>query len=237
MSRTLIISDMHCPYHHPDAFAFLKALYEEWELDSVKCVGDLIDNHTTSFHPTEYGALSPQDEHYATKDALQELESMFPEMIISLGNHDIMNKRKAKDAGIILDAFKNYNELYELKGGWEWVDRHLYTMGNGKQCLLTHVVSSSLKNNAEKFSHCSIQGHLHGVLGVEYYADIEQLRWSMGVGCLVNNEMPAFKYAKGSVLRKAIIGCGVELDGTPIPIAMPMYDKGRKRGRWTGKLP
>jgi hypothetical protein len=46
---------------------------------------------------------------------------------------------------------------------------------------------------------------------ISYYADINQLRWSMSVGCLLDPNSPAARYASRSVLKRPILGCGVIL--------------------------
>jgi len=76
---------------------------------------------------------------------------------------------------------------------------------------MTHAISTATKNNAAKFSHNSIQGHHHSVFEISYYADMNQLRWSMTVGCLMDHNSPAARYASGSVLKRAILGTGVLL--------------------------
>ena len=46
----LVISDLHIPYHHKDAFAFLKAIKKEFKPDTVINIGDLLDFHAISMH-------------------------------------------------------------------------------------------------------------------------------------------------------------------------------------------
>ena len=46
----LVISDLHIPYHHPDAFAFLKALKTKYKFDHIVNIGDELDQHAISMH-------------------------------------------------------------------------------------------------------------------------------------------------------------------------------------------
>ena len=39
----LVISDLHIPYHHPQAFDFLKALKAKYKPDHVVNIGDELD--------------------------------------------------------------------------------------------------------------------------------------------------------------------------------------------------
>ena len=75
--------------------------------------------------------------------------------------------------------------------------------------LMTHSISANTKYNAARLSHNSIQGHHHSVFEISYYADANQLRWSMTVGCLLDPDSPAARYSSRAVLRRPILGCGV----------------------------
>ena len=75
--------------------------------------------------------------------------------------------------------------------------------------LMTHSVSSNTRNNAAKYSHNTVQGHHHSVFEISYYADMQQIRWSMSVGSLLDPHSPAARYAASNVLKRPILGCGV----------------------------
>lgn len=243
----LVMSDMHAPYHHPDTLAFYRAVRDEFGITVVKNVGDIVDNHMMSYHEYETDALGPREEFVEARKTLQQLERIFPEMTITLGNHCSLNQRKAKTAGIPADFLRDYNDLYGLEGGWSWVDDDLFDMRTGKSvsgaekaavdrpellCYMTHSISVNTRMNGSKFSHCSVQGHHHGEFAVAYYADQLQLRWSMSVGCTVNHKAPAMRYAAQNRTRKPIIGCGVILSGKPVLVPMTLG----RGGRWDKKL-
>ena len=63
MKNTLIISDTHFPYHHPDTFEFLAYAAEAYGCELIKHTGDMVDNHSASYHEIEYGTMSAQEEH------------------------------------------------------------------------------------------------------------------------------------------------------------------------------
>ena len=83
-SRVLTISDLHCPWEHPDAFAFLKALKKKIKPDFVLNLGDEADAHALSFHDTDSDLMSAGDELIATKKKLHKLEKIFPKMTLLL---------------------------------------------------------------------------------------------------------------------------------------------------------
>ena len=231
MKNTLIISDLHIPYHHQDAFEFLEALAYGYDCEVIKCTGDLVDNHAGSFHEIEYGVLSAKEEHTQAYDAVQELYRMFPKMDIVIGNHDAIPSRKAKAAGLPQDTIKSYNDLYDTK--WNWSDKHVFKLDKDNECLLVHTMSTSTLNNAAKHSHCSIQGHHHSSFGIEYFTDTNMIRWSITAGCLIDLHHPAFNYASGATMKRPVIGCAGIIEGTPRLFPMTLT----KKGRWNGIVP
>ena len=230
MKNTLIISDTHFPHHHPDTFDFLEALAWAYDIEIVKSVGDLIDNHNSSFHEIEYGTLSPKEEHEEAKECLQRLSGLFPDMTVVLGNHDIMTYRKAKAAGIPLEHLRSYNDLYGVN--WEWVDKEFFTVDKYTEVLMVHSMGANTLSNARNHSHSSIQGHHHGKYGIEYFGDTNMLRWSMSVGCLIDTSHPAFNYGSKATLNRPIIGCGGIIDNEPRLFKMQL----NKNGRWVGEV-
>jgi|DEB0MinimDraft_12_1074336.scaffolds.fasta_scaffold57253_2 hypothetical protein len=124
--NTLIISDMHMPYHHRDSLDFLWALHQEYAFERILNVGDIIDHHRGSYHESEPDAYDAETEYLLAKSAVQELEAMFPEMTITKGNHDILPERKLKTVGLPSSMLSDYNAIYGLKGGWTWTDQHKF---------------------------------------------------------------------------------------------------------------
>jgi len=231
MDNCIIISDIHAPYHHRDTLPFLETIKYAYDIQVAKNVGDIVDNHYSSFHPIEYGTLSGEEEHNRAKKFVQELHELFPEMTVSLGNHCQMTERKAKQANIPYDHIKSYNDMYEIDN-WIWTDKDYFKVDKYNSCLMVHSMSKSTLTNARSHSHHTVQGHHHGTFGIEYFADTEFLRWSMTVGCLIDTSSPAFNYSKGYTNNKPIIGVGAIIDDSPILIPMKLT----KSGRWDGSV-
>jgi hypothetical protein len=121
--NTLLVPDLHLPYQHPDAFDFLWALHTQYKFKRILNVGDIFDHHRPSYHESESDALNPEDEFRAAKAKAHELQSMFPDMTITEGNHDLILVRQAKTIGIPLAAICDANKTYDLKKSWRWVDQ------------------------------------------------------------------------------------------------------------------
>jgi len=141
--RALVISDTHAPYHHRDTLAFLKAAKKDLQLDTIYHVGDVVDNHYASYHESEYDAFSPAVELKKAREFCQELQSMFPIMKISEGNHDLLNKRKAKTAGLAECSLRSYNENFGTDDGWDWQESHFFEIGDSQPVLLPMVLKAN----------------------------------------------------------------------------------------------
>ena len=89
-NRILIISDLHIPYHHKDAFDFLRAVKKEYKPDRVINIGDLLDFHAINMHTHDPDLYSPGHELQISKTYVKELESIFPEVTEIDSNHSSM---------------------------------------------------------------------------------------------------------------------------------------------------
>jgi hypothetical protein len=124
--RWLVISDLHLPYQHRDAFEFLKEVYDAYECNAVLNVGDLYDHHAGSYHESEPDAYGPEEEYALSKKYAAELQGLFPNMIITNGNHCDIPKRKLKSAGLPSSMLSDYNQLYNTKDTWVWSDQYWF---------------------------------------------------------------------------------------------------------------
>ena len=93
--RILIISDLHIPYHHKDAYAFLTKIKEEYNPDFIVNIGDLLDFQAMSMHDHDPDLPSPGDELAQAKVYVKELEEIFPKVIEVESNHSSMVYRRA----------------------------------------------------------------------------------------------------------------------------------------------
>jgi len=176
--------------------------------DVVVCLGDLIDASTPSVHAHNPDMPSAGDELIQTKKAIKKLYKIFPEMTITMGNHDNRYLRHAFTAGIPSDVIKTYNDILGVGSGWQFVeetyiDNCRYLHGTG--CSKAHL-------NAFSSGVSHIQGHLHSQFSVEYRATKYNRVFGATVGCLVDNKALAFIYGK-PFRWKPILGCGIITDG------------------------
>lgn len=230
--RILIISDFHAPYNHIDSIRFLKALNDHVDPTRVISVGDEIDHHVISFHDSDPDLpFSPSGELEKAIERLSPLYDMFPRMDILESNHGSLVYRRGKHHGLPRTVFKSYREILEAPKGWKWHLDMDIKLPDGNSCYLTHGKSKNGRKLGESLSRCTIQGHFHTELKIEYHANHDGLYWSMIVGCLIDRDSLAYAYARSNLSRQ-IIGCAAVIDSQPRLFPMVL----NKKGRWCGKI-
>ena len=231
-SSVLVISDLHIPYHHQDAFEFLKALKKKYKPDLIVNIGDELDHHAISMHEHNPDLMSAGDELKQSKEYVRDLEKIFPRMTLVHSNHSSLVYRRALKYGLPKDYLKSYNEFLGVGDGWEWVDDLTVTLSDGSRCFFTHGISADILKVSAQYGMNSVQGHFHTKFSIGYFSNPDALIWGMQVGCLINQKSMAFDYAKNFKSR-FIVGCGMIIDGQPK--LMPMVLD--KDGRWNKTIP
>ena len=231
-NSVLVISDLHIPYHHQDAFDFLKALKKKYKPDMIVNIGDELDHHAISMHEHNPDLMSAGDELKNSRVYVRELEKIFPRMTLVHSNHSSLVYRRALKYGLPKDYLKSYNEFLGVGNGWKWVDDLTITLSDGSRCFFTHGISADVLKVSAQYGMNSVQGHFHTKFSIGYFSNPEALIWGMQVGCLINQKSMAFDYAKNFKSR-FIVGCGMIIDGQPK--LMPMVLD--KDGRWNRTIP
>ena len=231
-SSVLVISDLHIPYHHQDAFEFLKALKKKYKPDLIVNIGDELDHHAISMHEHNPDLMSAGDELKQSKEYVRDLEKIFPEMTLVHSNHSSLVYRRALKYGLPKDYLKSYNEFLGVGEGWKWVDDYTVTLSDGSRCFFTHGISADVLKVAAQYGMNTVQGHFHTKFSIGYFSNPDALIWGMQVGCLINQKSMAFDYAKNFKSR-FIVGCGMIIDGQPKLMPMVL----NKDGRWNKTIP
>jgi len=226
----LIISDLHVPYEHQDALAFLKAVKTKYKPNKIICIGDEVDYHALSFHDSDPNLPSAGDELLQAKVKLKAFYKLFPNVTLVDSNHGSMVWRKAMANGMPREMFKDYNELLEAPKGWVWVDDITLKLPDGTSCYFHHSRGNALKTG-QVYGMSHVCGHHHESFNINYWSTPERLSFAMTVGCLVDRKSLALAYAKNN-LKRQILGVGIIINGNPQLIPMRL----NKNGRWNKKL-
>jgi len=206
---------------HRHFLAFLKRIEKKHKCNQVVHLGDLVDNHSISYHEHDPDGWAPADEMRETDKVLKDWYKAFPKLKLCRGNHDCLPDRKGKTVGLPKRCFKSFREMWMLPDKWEddfshEIDGVLYEhcMGFGGK---TPHLSSAIANRQS-----TVIGHWHSIAGVEWTASEKDAIFGMAVGCGINRKAYAFAYGKDHS-KKPILACGVIDDGEePLPIKMKM---------------
>ena len=230
MSKILVIPDLHIPFQHKDAFAFLKAVKAKYKPTEVINLGDLEDWHSISMHDHDPNGLSAGAELEELRKQIKPLFKLFPKMKICTSNHGSLPFRRAFKYGLPSELIKSYKDILNAPKGWLWADH--WEVDN---IIFEHGdpftgVNAAIKA-AEQNMQSTVIGHVHSFAGIQYSANSRHLIFGFNCGCLIDREAYAFAYAK-KIKRKPILGCGIIINGVPTFIPMIL----NKKGRWNGKL-
>lgn len=227
MSRVGIIGDQHYPYHLEGYAQWCADIFDQWDVDTVVHIGDLIDHHGLSFHDSEPLLQGVTGEWIDAREQLQEVYDLFPNLTLIEGNHDLIPARQLRKIGMEPTIFmRPLKDIYEMPEGWEVedqieIDNVLYHHG--------HTASgvNGFRKDCEKRMRCTVSGHNHSNAGISATATDDNLVWGMAVGCGVDHKHMAFAYGK-NFANKPIIACGVVIDGEPHVEYMDLGSKVRR---------
>ncbi len=230
----IAVSDLQIPFHHPDAFDFLRAVKAKYYISprrtKVINQGDEVDQHGLGKWVKDPDGMSAGHEHKKSLDILKEYWEIFPEQDICISNHTWRIYRKAKEAGIPKAFIRDIYEFMGAPEGVRWAQNWIYN-----EVLFEHGENVSGVNaafNAAVQNGMSTSiGHQHLYGGVKFVQKATGLLFGLNTGCLIDINAYAFEYQTRARL-KPTLGCGVIIEkiGYFIPMIL------NKEGRWIGRL-
>lgn len=245
--RVLLISDLHAPYHHQDAYDFLEALSLKYKFDRIINLGDEMDYHFASFHTVEPEALGGQQELEEGRELMRKLEALFPEVDLVDSNHGSMAYRKAKEAGLPKHLIMPYRDAIfgELTAwgevhrpgnrghGWRWHPNLTIQLPQVGDLYIAHQIAADARNAVRRIHGNIAQGHFHTEFAIRYEeSPTKGLLFGISGGCLIDDRKVAFNYNKLTPARP-VIGCAAIIDGCPK--LFPMLRN--SDNRWIGVIP
>ena len=204
-SRILVIGDLHEPFSLDGYLKFCKDTYQEYNCNHVIFIGDIIDNHYSSYHETNADGLGGADELEYAINRIKKWYRAFPEADVIIGNHDRMIMRKAQTSSIPSKWIREYKDVLEVPNWW-FTDRIVY---DNVQYIHGEGGSAHVKCRADMMS--TVQGHLHTQCYTQFFVGAKFKIFGMQVGCGIDHDSYAMAYAKRG--KKPAIGCGVVIGG------------------------
>ena len=182
--------------------------------NQVIFIGDIIDNHYSSYHETDPDGLSGGDELEHAIRRISRWYKTFPKATVIIGNHDRMVMRKGQTANIPKKWIKSYKEVLEVSK-WQFVD-HLIQ----DNVLYQHGEGGTARTACKNHMMNIVQGHYHTQCYTEHYVGKNFRTFSVQTGCGINFSEYSFAYAKFG--KKPAIGCAVVLENGTLPINLLM---------------
>lgn len=226
----LAIGDLHCPFEHKDALAFLALVKKAVKPTRIVCLGDEMDAHALSEHDQDPDGLSAGQELETARKHLRPFYDLFPVVDVVESNHTSRPYRRAYKCGIPRELIRHYREFLRAPEEWNWhqrieIDGVVYEHGepySGAQAAIKCAMANFKP---------TVIGHVHSFAGIQFYANQERLLFGFNAGCLIDAKAYAFAYG-AKIKSKPIIGVGVVERGVPrfIPLLMD------RKGRWIGRL-
>ena len=213
-SNVLVIGDLHEPFCLEGYLEFCLDTYHHYKCTDVIFIGDIIDNHYSSYHETNADGLGGGDELELAVSKIAYWYKAFPESKVLIGNHDRMIMRKAQTSAIPSKWIKSYQDVLEVPN-WEFLERYVL---NDVQYIHGEAGTARTKCRADMMN--TVQGHLHTQCYIEHYVGAKYRIFGMQVGCGIDHESYAMAYAKAG--KKPAIACGVILNNGKTPINVMM---------------
>lgn len=202
--RILVIGDLHAPFVLDGYLEFCKDMYARYNCNQVIFIGDIIDNHYSSYHETDPDGMGGQDELNAAIEVVSKWANAFPKADVTIGNHDRIIMRKAFTSAIPKQWIKNYNDVLGTK--WNWVERIVYD-----DVQYVHGEGGTARSKSKADMMSTVQGHIHTQAYCEWSVGRNFKVFGMQVGCGVDSNAYAAAYARH--FKKQAIGCGVVIGG------------------------
>jgi metallophosphoesterase superfamily enzyme len=210
----LVIGDLHEPFSLDAYLDFCIEQYERFNCNTVVFIGDVIDNHYSSYHETDADGMGGGQELDAAIERIARWRRAFPVATVIIGNHDRMVMRKAQTSAVPKKWIKSYKEVLEVPQ-WEFIDRLVL---DGVQYIHGEAGTARTKGRSDMMS--TIQGHLHTQCYTDWVVGANYKIFCSQVGCGIDHDSYAMAYAKRG--KKPAIGCMVVLDEGKTPINLLM---------------
>ena len=210
--RVLVIGDLHLPADVKGYFSFCKDMQKKYRCNKTIFIGDILDNEAISFHDKNPELPGAAEELRLSSIKLKKWHDGFKEAEVIIGNHDARIFRKAFKTGIPTSYIKQYSEVYNTPK-WKWrydyvIDDVYYVHGD-KWTGATPSFTA-----ARSMMRSVVSGHSHSVCGINFIQGAQKTKriFGMNVGSGVDESHPSMLYSAPH-LKKAIISCGIIIDG------------------------
>ncbi|MGL6100260.1 MAG: metallophosphoesterase [Fusobacteriaceae bacterium] len=189
--KVLVIGDVHAPFNKDGYREFCQKMYKKHKCNTVVFIGDIMDNHYSSFHDTDPDGMSANEELQKAVKEISLFYKAFPEAYVTVGNHDKLGDRVAFKAGLSNRWIKTLGEMLNTPN-WKYVDS--VTIGD---FMFNHGTGRKASARCKEDFVSVVQGHYHSESYVEHYVGSNgERKMAVQVGCGIERDEFAFAYGK-----------------------------------------
>jgi len=203
--RILVIGDLHEPFCLDGYLQHCKDVYAKHNCNKVIFIGDVIDNHYSSYHEQDPDGMGGGDELDLAIRKLGRWYKAFPVADVCIGNHDRLIRRKAFSSGVPKRWIKGFSEVLKTPR-WNFDTRFIYD-----DVQYIHGESGRATKKAKDDMMSTVQGHRHTEMFTEFAVGANYKVFGCAVGCGINSKSYAMAYGKH--FKKPAIGCAVVFGG------------------------
>ena len=214
--NVLVIGDLHEPFCLDGYLDFCIDQYYTYNCTEVVFIGDVIDNHYSSYHETSADGMGGLEELELAIKRIARWRDAFPKATVLIGTPDRLIMRKAQTSAIPSKWIKSFKEVLETPD-WNFIERY---ETDGVQYIHGEGGTARTKCRADMMN--TVQGHLHTQCYTEHYVGKKFRVYGTQVGCGINHKSYAMAYAKYG--KRPAVGCAVVLNNgqTPLNLLMPL---------------
>ena len=201
----LVIPDLHAPFLKPGFLDHCLKTKRKYNTKKVIFIGDIVDNHYSSYHETDPDGHSAGEELARAIEMIREWYYHFPKAKVCIGNHDSIPARKAMTAGLSKRWLKSIADVIETPG-WDFQMQHIID-----DVKYIHGTGQKARSRAKNDLISIVQGHYHSESYIEWYVGPDRKIFAMQLGAGIDRR--AYAMAYGRIFKKPHINCGIIIDG------------------------
>ncbi|MBK7864363.1 MAG: metallophosphoesterase [Archangiaceae bacterium] len=209
MTKTLVLGDIHAPYHHRRALEWVYRLADKMKPDRVVQVGDLRDQFSFSRYPKVL-KMSPEKEMELASAAVSKIWAHFKGLsnFQLVGNHDdrLLKKVLSDSPELASLVGKSFREMYTFPGVTTVYDSRQELILDG--VIYQHGHRSKLGDHARFNQRSTVCGHSHNG-GVVFMRNLKGVYWELNAGYLGDVRSPAFGYHSQKRMHTCTLGVGL----------------------------
>lgn len=204
--RVLVIGDIHAPFELEGYLKFCIDTYRNYNCNQVVFIGDIIDNHYSSYHETDADGMGGKYELEKAIKRVKKWYEAFPDADVTLGNHDRIVMRKTQTSNIPSMWIREIGEVLNTPN-WRFVTDVYYD-----EVRYVHGDKSGKPRMAAKRDMVStVSGHYHTDMYCEWMFGKTRAIFGLATGCGIDSKSYAMGYMQGG--KKEAIGCGIVIGG------------------------